>query len=188
MRSKWVLMLLGVLPHVSAQIYHYIDEQGIAVFSDQPITSIAHPISQQPINRIPAFTPQQIHASQPLEPTSTTSSAYQTLHIAGLPTDHALRANAGRFSITIEIQPELAPDHRLQLLINDQPYTTANRSLLQNLNNLPRGKHRIAVQVLNMNGEVLQRSTEFVFHLQRFHINQPHSKNSLSKQHKPHHN
>lgn len=79
-----------------------------------------------------------------------------------------IRANNGTFNIEVRLQPSLHNEHRLRLLLDDQPYGQPGNLPNLQLVNIDRGEHRLAVQVLD--GErVIQQSPTLTFTLQRVH-------------------
>ncbi|MBS7557311.1 MULTISPECIES: hypothetical protein [unclassified Pseudomonas] len=93
---------------------------------------------------------------------------YAQLQLQGVPAHGALRANNGSFTVQVALVPDLQPQHRLRLLLDDQAYGTPSRGPELPLVNIDRGQHRLAVQVLD--GErVLQQSAPITFTLLRAH-------------------
>ncbi len=162
------LPLLLVLP-ASAQIYEYTDAKGNKVYTDQPpMGSQARDISLPPTNTIEP--PKPIPAPSAPEPQAT--APYQTLALSGLPDEQALRENDGTFSVGVDIQPPLAPGHRLRLLLDGQPYGQPGRGPRLQLSNVDRGQHSLAVEVLS-GEQSLQQSQPVSFTVQRISLNSP---------------
>lgn len=163
-------LLVAALP-VTAQIYHYTDANGNRVYTDQPpVGASVSSLELSTINSVPTEISQPSPAAIYLNNASKHSTLYSHLHISELPTEQAIRANDGSFTVQIEITPNLASEHYLQLLIDGKVYGEASHSTTLLVKNLDRGEHRLAVQVL-ANDQVLQRSAEQTINLQRMHIN-----------------
>ena len=168
------VLLIAALP-ASAQIYQYTDANGNRVFTDQPPLGVdASSVELRTTNSLPAPTPAAAPASEAADDPALSESAapYSQLQLTGLPDEEALRANNGSFTLQVEISPELASQHRLQLLIDGQAYGTASSSTSLPVESLDRGDHRIAVQVL-ANNKVLQTSAEQSITVQRVHVGSP---------------
>lgn len=173
MRLVFAAVLLAAALPVTAQIFQYTDAKGNRVFTDQPpLGADASSIELGSTNSLPA--PKSIQAPAATEDPTTAVSAtpYSLLQLSGLPDEEALRANNGSFTVQVEIAPKLAKQHRLQLLIDGQAYGAASASSSLQVDNLERGEHRLAVQVLS--GEkVLQSSAEQSITVQRVHTSSP---------------
>ncbi|RRW65481.1 DUF4124 domain-containing protein [Pseudomonas fluorescens] len=166
-RTFLYILLLIALP-TAAQIYKYTDANGNTAYSNQPPDGVqAQPVELPPLNRVEPqapSAPQAPPAEQPQPP----RNAYEILELAGLPTDEALRANNGTFTVNVLIKPRLQPPHQLRLLLDDQPYGQPSNVPVLQLINIDRGEHRLAVQV--MDGQsVVQQSPPAVFTVQRVH-------------------
>lgn len=165
-RAFFYILLLIALP-ANAQIYKYTDASGNTVYSDHAPDGVqAQPVELPPLN--------SVQPQAPSAPSSDTSSseparnAYEVLELTGLPTEEALRANNGTFTVSVLIKPRLQPPHQLRLLLDDAPYGQPSNVPILQLVNVDRGEHRLAVQVIN--GEtIIQQSPAVVFTVQRVH-------------------
>ncbi|AZE20843.1 DUF4124 domain-containing protein [Pseudomonas chlororaphis] len=121
-----------------------------------------------PLNRIEApraLTPPGV---EPTQAPPTRAPAYTTLELSGVADGGVVRANNGTFEVEVRLQPPLLNEHRLRLLLDDQPYGQPGNLPSLQLVNIDRGEHRLAVQVLD--GErVIQQSPPLTFTLQRVH-------------------
>ena len=168
------VLLIAALP-AAAQIFQYTDAKGNRVFTDQPPLGVdASSIELAPTNSLPP--PQKTKATTDItvddEGNAEGAAPYSVLQLVGLPDEEALRANNGTFSIQVEITPKLAKQHSLQLLIDGQAYGPASTSTSLQVDNLERGEHRLAVQVL-ANDQVVQSSAEQTITVQRVHTGSP---------------
>ncbi|UVL14569.1 DUF4124 domain-containing protein [Pseudomonas atacamensis] len=166
-RTFLFILLLIALP-AAAQIYKYTDANGNTAYSNQPPDGVqAQPVELPPLNRVEPqapSAPEAPTAEQPQPP----RNAYEILELAGLPTDEALRANNGTFTVNVLIKPRLQPPHQLRLLLDDQPYGQPSNVPVLQLINIDRGEHRLAVQVID-GQTVIQQSPPAVFTVQRVH-------------------
>lgn len=161
--SLWLLAL-----PVNAQVYLHINAHGTTHYSHTPrdLADTPH-LTLTPLNRqpawviVPAENPQHLLPEQ--EPVLV---PYSTLIIRGLPTDQALRANNGTFTVQVTIDPPLHRQHRLQWLLDDQPYGQPHTQTAIQMNNIDRGKHRLSVKVME-GDKTVQQSQTVVFYLQR---------------------
>ncbi|MFJ3052164.1 MULTISPECIES: DUF4124 domain-containing protein [Pseudomonas nitroreducens/multiresinivorans group] len=163
------LLLAAALP-ASAQIYKYTDANGKTVFTNQPPTNVdAKPVELPPTNTVGPQAP-----AVPVDSGSQNQAtgAYAILALSNLPDDESLRQNNGTFLVNVVVQPALAPDHQLQLLLDGQPYGAPTSSTSIGLQNIDRGDHTLAVQVLQ-GSRVIQASSPVSFTLQRISTNSP---------------
>ncbi|MGE8496713.1 MAG: DUF4124 domain-containing protein [Pseudomonas sp.] len=163
------LMLALVLP-ASAQIYKYTDSKGNTVFTNQP------PDGTQAENvELPKTNTVQMQApTVPVEPEPEPESGpfYRTLALTGVPDEGALRANNGTFTVSVSLEPRLAANHRLRLLLDGQPYGQASNVPRLQLTNIDRGEHTLAVEVLSGDTSI-QQSATVAFTVQRTSVNSP---------------
>lgn len=166
MRLLVTSLLLSLTLPVSAQIYQYKDANGNTVYTNQPPQGQdAEQVQLPPTNSVELKTPSVTEAAAP---TAQSSQAYKLLALTDLPSDEALRANNGSFSVGVQIEPKLSPSHRLRLLLDGQPYGQASSSIRLQLTNLDRGEHSLAVEVLS-GGQSIQQSSPVTFTVQRVH-------------------
>lgn len=167
MRSLLLILLLVCACTASAQIYKYTDASGNTVYSDHAPDGVqAQSVDLPPLN--------SVQPQAPGAPSSDTTSreparnAYEVLELTGLPTEEALRANNGTFTVSVLIKPRLQPPHQLRLLLDDAPYGQPSNVPILQLVNVDRGEHRLAVQVINGDA-IIQQSPAVVFTVQRVH-------------------
>lgn len=168
MGRTFLYILLLIALSAAAQIYKYTDANGNTAYSNQPPDGVqAQPVELPPLNRVEPqapSAPQSPTAEQPQPP----RNAYEILELAGLPTDEALRANNGTFTVNVLIKPRLQSPHQLRLVLDDEPYGQPSNVPVLQLVNIDRGEHRLAVQVID-GQTVIQQSPPAVFTVQRVH-------------------
>jgi len=166
-RTFLYILLLIALP-AAAQIYKYTDANGNTVYSDHsPDGVTAQPIELPPLNSVEPQAPSAPPASS-TDNRPAARSAYEVLELTGLPSEEALRANNGTFTVNVLIKPRLQPPQLLRLVLDDQPCGQPSNVPILQLVNVDRGEHRLAVQVID--GEaIIQQSPTVVFTVQRVH-------------------
>jgi hypothetical protein len=166
-RTLLYILLLIALPAV-AQIYKYTDANGNTVYSDHSPDGVqAQPVELPPLNRVEPHTLSTPPASS-TETREPVRYAYDILELAGLPTEEALRANNGTFTVQVLIRPRLQPPHQLRLVLDDEPYGQPSNVPILQLVNVDRGEHRLAVQVID-GQTVIQQSAPVPLSVQRVH-------------------
>ena len=171
MRLIVTSLLFSLTLPVSAQIYQYKDANGNTVYTNQPPQGQdAEQVQLSPTNSVEMSTPKTSESSVPTEQAS--GLHYSTLTLTDLPSDEALRANNGSFSVGVQIQPKLSPGHRLRLLLDGKPYGQASSSNRLSLTNIDRGEHSLAVEVLS-GEQSIQQSSPVTFTVQRVNTQSP---------------
>jgi hypothetical protein len=171
MRPLLICLLLGLALPASAQIYKYTDAQGNTVFTDQPPKGqAAENVELQQTNSVEMQVPSPPAEDDPVN--ATTAAPYTTLQLTDLPSDEAMRANNGTFSVSVQIEPRLSSAHRLRLLLDGQPYGQASNVPHLQLSNVDRGEHSLAVEVLS-GDKSIQQSATVTFSIQRVNTKSP---------------
>lgn len=166
-RGFLFLLLVIALP-VAAQIYKYTDANGHTVYSDHSPDGVqAQPVDLPPLNRVEPQAPSALAAPEP-DTREPARNAYDILELAGLPTEEALRANNGTFTVNVLIKPRLQAPHQLRLVLDDEPYGQPSNVPILQLVNVDRGEHRLAVQVID-GQTIVQQSPPVAFTVQRVH-------------------
>ncbi|MVV48633.1 DUF4124 domain-containing protein [Pseudomonas sp. PB120] len=167
MGRGFLLMLLLIALPAAAQIYKYTDASGNTAYSNQPPDGVtAQPVELPPLNSVERQAP----LAPPTEATrgEQPNSVYEVLELTNLPTDEALRANNGTFTVNVLIKPRLQGQHAFRLLLDDQPYGQPSNVPILQLVDIDRGTHSLAVQVID--GEnIVQQSPTITFTVQRVH-------------------
>ncbi|POA24643.1 MULTISPECIES: DUF4124 domain-containing protein [unclassified Pseudomonas] len=168
MGRTFLYILLLIAPPAAAQIYKYTDANGNTVYSDHSPDGVqAQPVELPPLNRVEPQAP-SAPAPSSTDTRPAARSAYEVLELTGLPSEEALRANNGTFTVNVLIKPRLQAPHLLRLVLDDTPYGQPSNVPILQLVNVDRGEHRLAVQVID--GEVIiQQSPAVVFTVQRVH-------------------
>lgn len=172
MRAYLLLWLLILFAHqATAQVYRSVGINGSVIFSSTPVMNgVTELLPARPTNRIDSLQP----SIDPIAPTSLLPERnhphnhHTALTLIGLPLNQALRANSGTFTVHLATEPPLHPEHRLQWLLDGQPYGPPGTQLHLDLINLDRGEHQLSVTILEGN-EMVQQSPTTRFYLQRIH-------------------
>lgn len=176
MRQSLALALLLLSLPAAAQIYKYTDANGNTAYSNQPPNGTkAETVELPPLNRVNTApvtaAPTAPTQSQPQSNTPQ-SAAYDVLQLTDLPTDEALRANNGSFTVGVAIQPRLQNGHQLRLLVDGKPYGQPTNIPRIQVMELDRGEHSFSVQVVQ-GQQVVQQSQTVNLTVQRVHVGRP---------------
>ncbi|MCQ4346402.1 DUF4124 domain-containing protein [Pseudomonas stutzeri] len=163
MRLLPCLLLLTSLPSF-AGVYTYLDADGNRVFTDQPPNANARRLELAPTNAASLPTPPP--AAAPALPAALLP-AYQLLRITLPAPDATIRDNDGKLLVTLESEPGLLDGHRYRLLLDGQPHGQPGRSPVFALDNVDRGTHQLAAEILDAEGRIVERTPSQPFHLKR---------------------
>ena len=171
MRTALFSLLLILAAPALAQIYKYTDDKGNTVYTNQPPEGVTvDEVDLPPANTVNIRTP------EPPPPLPSEQQGerqpYQRLAIGGIPDEEALRANNGSFVASALLDPALQRGHYIRFLLDGIPQAEPSTATALQLNNIDRGTHVLAVEVLGSNGQVLQRA-EQEFTVQRVHTSSP---------------
>ncbi|CAD5110502.1 DUF4124 domain-containing protein [Zestomonas carbonaria] len=172
MRLLAACLILALALPASAQIYKYTDAKGNTVFTDQPPEGVqSETLDLPPANTVQMQPPSPI-AKDREQDRQTAQAPYRVLRLINLPSEEALRANNGTFSVDVELQPQLRSGHSLRLLLDGKPYGTPSTVPRLQVVNVDRGEHSLAVEVLSGDTS-LQQSETHTFTVQRVHTGSP---------------
>lgn len=170
MRALLFGLLLIALPSL-AQVYTYVDAEGNRVFTDKPRDGNAQQVQMAPSNRIE---PAQARSTAPATPATPPQPilGYELLRITIPQPDATINDNAGNLIVTVNSDPALHPGHSYRLLLDSQPYGNAGRSPVFALENIDRGTHQIAVEIITEGGIIVERTPSQPFHMKRVSLAQ----------------
>ncbi|MEA1607126.1 MULTISPECIES: DUF4124 domain-containing protein [Pseudomonas] len=171
------LMLLA-LPSL-AQVYTYVDAEGNRVFTDKPKSGNAERVELAPSNSMPAIqTPTATQVvSTPPEP----AQRYSLLRILVPQPDATIRDSAGNLIVSINSEPGLFTQHSYRLLLDGKPVGEVGSSPVFPLENIDRGTHQLAVEVIDQAGRIIERTPTQPFHMQRISLAQKRKANPCKK-------
>ncbi len=162
------LMLLA-LPAL-AQVYTYIDAEGNRVFTDKPRSGNAERVQLAPSNSMPA-TPVASPAPAEVAPPEP-GLRYSLLRILVPQPDASIRDSAGNLIVSVNSEPKLFPGHNYRLLLNGEPVGEAGTSPVFPLENIDRGSHQLAVEIIDAQGRIIERTPSQPFHMLRISLAQ----------------
>ncbi|MES2817732.1 MAG: DUF4124 domain-containing protein [Pseudomonadota bacterium] len=169
------LLLIGLLcvglPAAAAEVYTYIDADGNRVFTDSPGQNKAQRIEMAPSNQISnqpaAIRPPPAYNAPVLAP------VYQLLRILVPEPDATIRdGSTGDLIVTASSEPGLLAGHNYRLLLDGKPVGDPGRSPVFPLKDVDRGTHQLAVEILDEQGRILERTPTQPFHMMRISLAQ----------------
>lgn len=179
MRKALLPLLIVTVPVIAQPIYSYKDNNGNIVYTNQqpPANTQAEEVKLPKIQTMPAENLQKAlkketeNNSQPNNKQPTISNVV----ISGIPSDEALRANNGTFTVTVSFNTtdsvtSLPATYLYALLLDGKLYAGPQADPKFILANIDRGTHSIQAQVVK-NGQIVATSNVETFTLQRVKVN-----------------
>ncbi len=164
----------------SAQIYKWVDENGIVHYSDQPAPGAervdlpGRPSSARstpPARPAPAAAPAASTAS-----TANTRAAapfsYTSLSVSSPAAEETLWNIGGTLTVNLSLQPSLRSGDRVRLYFDGEP-TETQLTLGFQIEEVWRGGHNLQAEVIDANGKVMIRSEPMRFFVQQTTVARP---------------
>jgi len=169
-RITLTLLLLCGSPLSFAGIYTYLDEHGERVFTDKPPQGQSvERVKIAPTNQLPAVPVVKALKAPPMpqEQAANLAPAYQVLRILTPEPDATVRANDRQMIVTVSSEPALAQDHLFRIILDGKPAAEPSRSPVFPLHNIDRGTHQLAVEIIDQQGKIMERTPAQPFHLRQ---------------------
>ncbi|NKN32639.1 DUF4124 domain-containing protein [Marichromatium bheemlicum] len=161
-----LLLLLALSPCLLAQagVYRWVDAEGRVHFSDRPGADVqaldlgvARSVATDPADNAPA----------PAAPAFPFTGPYSRFEIRSPAADARLeRARAG-LAVVLELEPGLAPGHRLVMVLDGLETVIEAGATRFALEGVSFGAHRLEVLIRDAEGALVARTPTHAFMLQR---------------------
>ena len=79
---------------------------------------------------------------------------------------------AGNLVVSVNSEPKLFPEHSYRLLLNGTQVGEAGSSPVFPLENIDRGTHQLAVEIIDQQGRIIERTPTQPFHMLRISLAQ----------------
>ncbi|MDH1264072.1 DUF4124 domain-containing protein [Pseudomonas sp. GD03944] len=179
MRHTLFCLLLISLP-TWAGVYTYIDADGNRVFTDKPRSSTYERVDLPTTNSMSGQTNTPPTPVKMEEPTADVVR-YQVLRILVPEPDATIRDGAGNLIVTADSEPGLITGHSYRLLLDGQAVGEPGRSPVFPLQNIDRGTHQLAIEIIDAQGRTLERTPSQPFHVIRMSLAQKRNANPCKK-------
>ena len=161
-------LLLGALAH--AQVYKWVDEDGVVHFSDQPragaeeLNLPATPAPRvQPGPRASAAA--DAASAEEEEAAPEPDPGYESLAVVSPAAEETLWNIGGTLNVTLALQPGLKPGHQVRIYFDGAVRTVSGTSF--QLPEVYRGMHNIQAEIVDEAGELQIRSVNHRFYVQQ---------------------
>ena len=161
-----LLTFILMICAAQAQIYKWTDSRGNVHFSDVPHEG-AEKIKIPEAQTFTPPTPKSavVPASKP-EQEENKEQRYTKIEIVQPHNMETFRSSQGYLMVAVELDPPLKKGDTLQLLFDSSPLGDPQVSPVFQLSGIYRGSHTIAVQVLDANGNILDKSDSITVYMQ----------------------
>ena len=159
------LMLFIITFSVQAEVYTWINENGVRVYGDEP-PEHAQKAKLPAIQSLP-----EVKAPESDKPVNTESkddgfSGYRQFAVMNPKEEQIINfGEAGNVTVQLQVQPSLQIGHEVTLFLNGKPVQT-NASLQFELKELSRGSYLIQAQIKHQ-GRILISTPKRRIHVQR---------------------
>ena len=174
MRTFIAFIALLAAGTVLAQVYRWVDENGVVHYSDMPVEGAEEIQLPKDGRRRPAF------ASQPTVTAPTEQEAveqpaafkYETIEVVAPAPEETLWNIEGVLNVAVRVAPGLRPEDRLRVYFDGEERTVTSSTGFT-LEEVWRGVHNIQVEVIDPTGKLMARSLPNRFYVQQNSIARP---------------
>ncbi|HET6628529.1 MAG TPA: DUF4124 domain-containing protein [Woeseiaceae bacterium] len=163
------LLAASALP---AQVYRWVDEDGVTHYSDTP-----HPGAEE-IYLSESDPPPPVSAFESLQRTRAASGAaaaekpppfdYEALQFVAPSSEETLWNIAGQLTVRLDVQPALRPGDQVRVYFDGEPHPASGLTIA--LQEVWRGTHNLQAEILNEQGELMIRSEPIRFYVHQTSI------------------
>lgn len=149
------LLLLGCFT-AQAQVYKWVDENGVVHYTDKPPSSSAKPAKLPALQTFKGDVPALDRFEKPADPAASKATK---LRITSPATDETFRNESeGQISVSVVVTPALLPDQDLVYFVNGVQQGDPTRNSSQTLQVQERGEHRLSVAIMQGKKEIFRDS------------------------------
>jgi hypothetical protein len=171
MRQLTALLLIAFpLLAPSAEMWRWKDANGVVHYSDRPVEG-AERIEVRPSTMTGSVATQ---ASAPVASAQPAAAVAYTRCAITAPTNDQVFNAVTSVAATLELEPALQGEHRVQVILNGREYTEwPSGTLSYTLVDLYRGSYAMSVRVLDADGKQLCRGESITFHVRQPSVQAP---------------
>ncbi|MFC3152360.1 DUF4124 domain-containing protein [Litoribrevibacter euphylliae] len=153
---------------VQAKVYKWVTEDGTVVYSDQPHPD-AEILNIEPLHpyKAPSYNLPETTEEEEDKAQVNATARYSSVTVDFPEHEANIHGTAGSFTVAVSSNPSLKKGDKYQLLI-DQRAIGEPTSLTQfNVQNIDRGEHSVAVQILDKQGSNIMTSPAITVFIHR---------------------
>jgi Domain of unknown function (DUF4124) len=168
MEIRAILVLLGLLGAAAAvaDVWRWVDEEGIVHFSDTPREGA----EQVDVSESRRQTGTRLYLPPPQSgdeqlADSQAAFRYESLSVAAPGAEETLWNIEGTLNVSLALTPGLQPGHRVRVYFDGEPRMVNSTSFT--IDEVYRGVHNIQAEVLDATGKLMIRSQPNRFYVQQ---------------------
>ena len=169
METRSILVLLGLLAAAAAtaEVWRWIDDDGVVHFSDTPRAGAELVDVSESSRSTGARIYRDAAPSNSDDAATATAQAfkYESLSISSPGAEETLWNIEGTLSVSLSLSPGLQTGHQVRVYFNGEPRMVNSTSFT--LDEVHRGVHNIQAEVLDATGRLMIRSTSNRFYVQQ---------------------
>ena len=166
MRFQLLLVVIGCLAPAlltAADVYRYVDKNGVVHYTDKPPNKTAKPVALPPLQVIDPADQAEISETGPAEARVARSIG---VSIASPAPEQVFRGDDRRLPVSVTLDQPLPQGYGLLYFLDGQARNAeATRQSSLVLEGVERGEHSVSVAVVNSDGREVARSAPVVVHL-----------------------
>ena len=186
MKTRFLILLtLIALPlAAAAEIYKYVDQDGVVRYTDKPPSKDARPMDLPPPQTYTSgdgYRREDMDSGEDVPESILTTAplSYGGIELTS-PTDDQVFNNADpQILASVQVQPELQPGHRVVFLVDGLPFPAPAGQTSIQLGGLDRGSHALQAAVMDERDAIQVQSASITFHLHQPSIQRPKPVNAL---------
>ena len=166
MRFQLLLVVIGCLAPAfltAAEVYRFVDKNGVVHYTDKPPNKTAKPVELPPLQVIDPADQTELPDAAPAEDRAARSIG---VSIASPAPEQVFRGDDRRLPVSVTLDQPLPQGHGLIYFLDGQARTSsATRQPSLVMEGVERGEHSVSVAVVNSEGREVARSAPVVVHV-----------------------
>ena len=174
-----ILMPLCCQSLLAAEVYRWTDEDGVTHFSDRPVEGAEVVTIDDPVTFQAPQVQRRTQRSDSESGDDAAEDEYSAVNIVQPAQDSVVVNTAGVVDVVVNTEPRLRRGHRLTLLLDgDEVATLSAGQTRTQLQSVPRGQHRLSVEVRGSNNALVSNGNAVSFTVQQISILNPNNPNA----------
>jgi hypothetical protein len=166
MRTLTALVLLAFAGAAFAQVYKYVDDQGVVHYTDKAPTKDAKPVDLPPIQTYsPANPPPALSTPGPVSQPPVLPKSHFEVKITSPSPEETFRDPEPEVNISVTVMPSLAEGFALQYFVDSVAVTPPLGQTSWKVGGLQRGEHRLAVALMDSAGKQVALSAPITVYM-----------------------
>lgn len=164
MRATIIILMLLWVSTGLAEVYKWVDENGVVQYSDRPLEDDAQKV------KLPSasfYKPPEYQPAVPDSEAKDEEPLYRRAVLVEPQPDATIRDNTGAVPVSVSLAPPLRPGHTLAVLVDGRTVFDRTTMTQLELGNVDRGTHQILVKVFDAAGQEVIATPAVTFHLHR---------------------